>query len=115
MVLTTRTVPLAAQRLYHAVTKFAISYQYEEWDMYTYLDAVVGLGNAFVQGLAIGVQQLALAESLPQLLLSQAKLMVQLGIRLLQHAKRPVKVIRDDSFSSYSRQAAMDKQDLPCS
>ena len=51
-----------------------------------YLDAVVGLGNAFVQGLAVGVQQLALAESLPQLLLSQAQLMVQLGIRLLQHA-----------------------------
>ena len=54
--------------------------------MMTYLDAVVGLGDAFVQGLTVRLQQLSLALSLAQLLLCQAQLMVQLGIRLLQHA-----------------------------
>ena len=58
--------------------------------MIAYLDAVVGLGDALVQGLAVRLQQLSLALCLTQLLLCQPQLMMQLGIRLLQHVSSEV-------------------------
>ena len=53
-----------------------------------YLDAVVGLGDAHIQDLTVRFKQLALAVCLPQLLLSQTELMLQLDIHLLQQAIR---------------------------
>ena len=58
--------------------------------MIAYLDAIVGLGDALVQGLAVRLQQLSLALSLAQLLLCQPQFMMQLGIRLLQHVSSEV-------------------------
>ncbi len=51
-----------------------------------YLDAVVGLGDAHVQNLAVRFKQLALAVRLPQFLFSQTELMLQLDIHFLQQA-----------------------------